>query len=299
MLGRRADGYHEIRTVFQTITLHDTITFRLTESKSISLSCDVSDIPTGEVNLIIRAADALLRRFDVGMGASIHLEKRIPVSAGLGGGSSDAAITLLALARLWELDLTRTELEDLGAGLGADVPFFLTGGTAVGRGLGTTISPLSDIPVARLLVVKPEVEVSTADAYRALNLHALTKDECDTILSSSRLHPDFSDFLSGILKNDFESVVFGMHPQIMRARDELISQGARSALLAGSGASVFGVFDSVEAQERATAAMRQQNGWRVLKCATLSRDCYLKDLGECAAPLRDAFPRVEGFDIGA
>lgn len=282
VLGRRSDGYHELQTVFQTVTLHDNLTFAPASDNCINLTCDSSELSIGNDNLIMRAAESLRRNFNIGTGATIHLEKIIPISAGLGGGSSDAAITLLGLSKLWELKVSITDLDEIGATIGADVPFFFTGGTALGTGIGTKISPMSDARSAYLLLVMPNVKVSTAEAYQALNLPALTKDEGDTILSSSCLSTDFSDLLYGNLKNDFESVVFGLQPEIMRARDDLMHQGALGALLAGSGASVFGVFDSVEAQELAELALRLRKGWRVFKCATLSRDSYLKDLGDCA-----------------
>jgi 4-diphosphocytidyl-2-C-methyl-D-erythritol kinase len=283
VLGRRADGYHELQTVFQTVTLHDNLTFEASLDERIALECDDPDIPIDQNNLIVRAAEALRQGFGIRKGASIRLEKRIPSAGGLGGGSSNAAIAMLGLSYLWALELTRTDLEEMGAVLGADVPFFFTGGTALGTGLGTQITSLSDAPEAQLLIVTPDVKVSTAEAYRALNSPALTKVGGDTILSSSRLRGDFSDSLYGTLKNDFEVVIFALHPEIMRVRDVLMHLGARNAMLAGSGASVFGVFDNVEAQERAADAMRSETGWRVFKCATLSRDSYLKDLGDCAA----------------
>lgn len=299
VLGRRADGFHELQTVFQSVSLHDNLTFEASLDDRISLTCDEPDIPIDRNNLIVRAAEALRKRFGIRTGASIRLEKRIPFAGGLGGGSSDAAVTMLGLSYLWALELTRTDLEEMGALLGADVPFFFTGGTALGTGLGTQITSLPDAPAAQLLIVTPDVRVSTAEAYKALNSPALTKVRGDTILSSSRLRADFSDSSYGTLKNDFEVVIFGLQPEIKRARDVLMHLGARVAMLAGSGASVFGVFDNVEAQELAADAMRSETGWRVYKCATLSRARYLKDLGECAAPLFHAFPSEEGFDIGA
>lgn len=299
VLGRREDGYHELQTVFQTVSLHDSLTFRSTPDKAITLLCNEPDIPSDDTNLVVRAAETLRQRFRVTAGASIILEKHIPPAGGLGGGSSDAAVTLLGLSRLWNLDPTRDDLEEMGGLLGADVPFFFTGGTAAGVGRGSEVTPLPDAPETALLIVTPDVKVSTAEAFNALNSPALTKADADTILSSSRLRVDFSDSVYGTLKNDFEDVIFELHPEIMRVRDRLMHFGARGALLAGSGASVFGVFDNVEAQERAADAMRSETGWRVFECATLSRARYLKYLGECAAPLSNAFPSEEGFDIGA
>jgi 4-diphosphocytidyl-2-C-methyl-D-erythritol kinase len=289
VLGRRADGYHELQTVFQTITLHDSLTFTRSQTSRITIDCDDPEIPTDQTNLVIRAAEALREKFGLHEGASIELQKRIPSAGGLGGGSSDAAVTLLGLSRLWNLEPSGKDLEEIGALIGADVPFFFTGGTALGTGLGTVISLLPDAPSKHLLVVTPDVKVSTADAFKALNSPALTKVVGDTILSSSRLREEFSDFLYDTLKNDFEDVIFRQHSEIKLVRDALMHFGARHALLAGSGASVFGVFDNVEAQERAANAMRSESGWRLFKCATLSRSRYLKELGECAAPLFHAF----------
>lgn len=290
VLGRRADGYHELHTVFQTVTLRDKLTFTLRTDDSITLKCDAPDIPVDESNLVVRAAKVLRQRYGVRKGADINLEKRIPAAGGLGGGSSDAAIALLGLAQLWQVETTLPQLEELGAQVGADVPFFLTGGTALGTGLGTEISALEDAPASHLLIVKPDVQVSTAEAYRALNSPALTKAKGDIILSSSRPHTQISDSLHHNLRNDFEPVIFGLHPEILRARDALARVGARGALLAGSGASVFGVFDKVEARGRAAQVLMAEKDWRLFKCETLSHANYLRELGTCAAPLLRALP---------
>ena len=289
VLGRRADGFHELRTIFQTITLHDRISFQARSDDELHLTCDSQDIPTGESNLILRAANAL-REFGgirtQGPGASIHLEKKIPVEAGLGGGSSNAAVSLLGLSRLWEISITEPELTKIGASLGADVPFFLTGGTALGTGLGTEIAPLADVIAEHLLIVKPGVNVSTAEAYKALRALALTKVDSDIILSISRAEAQFKDSFPDALHNDFEPVVFQLEPEIERVKKRLLELRARSALLAGSGSSVFGIFDKREEQAGAREALREEANWRVFSCATLTRAQYLASLGESAAPRR-------------
>lgn len=290
VLGRRADGYHELHTIFQTVTLHDKLTFTHRTDDSLTLKCDAPDIPVDESNLIVRAAQALRQRYGVRKGAGISLEKRIPAAGGLGGGSSNAAVALLGLAQLWRVETTRPELEEIGAGIGADVPFFLTGGTALGTGLGTEISALADTPAAYLLIITPNARVSTAEAYKALSAPALTKVGGDIILSSSRPHTQISDSLLNHLRNDFEPVIFGLHPEILRVRDALAGVGARGALLAGSGASVFGVFDKAEARERAAQVLMAETDWRLFKCETLSRASYLRELGASAAPLTRALP---------
>lgn len=285
VLGRRADGFHELRTIFQTVTLQDTLTFSDRDDGQLQLTSDSTDIPLDESNLILRAALALRNHHGIDKGASIHLEKVIPVEGGLGGGSSNAAITLLGLAHLWELETSKEELTQLGASLGADVPFFLTGGTALGKGLGTEVSPINEMAAEHLLIVKPEAKVSTLEAYKALNSPALTKVDSDIILSISRADEQFTDSHPNALHNDFEPVVFQLKPEIWRVKDALLRAGARGALLSGSGSSVFGVFDNREAQGRAIEMLEAEGEWRIFPCATLSRSQYMAALGACAAPL--------------
>ncbi len=282
VLGRRADGYHELRTIFQTVTLHDRLTFAARDDDRLRLTSDSPEIPLDETNLILRAAAALRSARGVQRGASIHLEKIIPVEAGLGGGSSNAAVALLGLARLWEMETSLEELTSIGTKLGADVPFFLTGGTALGTGLGTEITPLDDVSAEHLLIVKPEAKVSTAEAYRALNSPALTKAGGDVNLSISRADEQFTDSCPIALHNDFEPVVFNLKPEIERARDALLRVGARRALLAGSGSSVFGVFDKRETRERAAGALKGEGRWHIFPCAALARAEYLSALGAAA-----------------
>jgi len=285
VLGRREDGYHEIETVFQTITLHDRLTFEPLADGRIELSCDTAEVPSDESNLVRRAAHALRERSGVRAGARIKLEKNIPAQAGLGGGSADAAVALLGLARLWTLAPGRAELVELGARLGADVPFFLTGGTALGTGTGASVTPLEDAPTRHLVVVTPGVKVSTADAYKALDAPALTKAESAANLSVSRAESGFSGSDREAMRNDFEAVVFRLHPEIGRAREALLEAGASAALLSGSGSGVFGFFDSKGEAERARRALGPRAGWRAFACATLSRAEYLRALGRCAGLL--------------
>jgi 4-diphosphocytidyl-2-C-methyl-D-erythritol kinase len=287
VLGRRADGYHQIRTVFQTISLHDELTFGPSQDGRLELTSTDPSIPTDETNLILRAADALRERYGVSRGARVTLEKNIPAGGGLGGGSSDAAATLVALSRLWNLKTGVSELSELGSRLGADVPFFLTGGTALGTGTGTEIKPLEDAPKTHLVVVTPDVRVSTAEAYKALGAPALTKEDALVNLSVSRTEADFSDSLCDVMSNDFEAVVARLHPEIGRARDALLGAGARRASLSGSGSSVYGFFESeLEAGRAARALGGAEGGWRVSACATLTRAEYVAALGACGAILR-------------
>ena len=283
--GRREDGYHELTTVFQTVSLHDTLSFQNLPDGRLELACSDPSIPADESNLVLRAAAALRERYGVPFGARVELEKVVPAGGGLGGGSSDAAVTLVGLASLWEIETDARELAEIGARLGADVPFFLYGGTALGTGTGTEIRPLEDAPKMHLVVVTPGVKVSTAEAYKALGARALTKDEAAANLSVSRTEADFSVSHSGVMSNDFEPVVVGLNPEIGRARDALKEVGAGRTLLSGSGSSVFGVFESKGEASRARETFQAETGWRVFACETLTRAEYLAALGRVAAVL--------------
>lgn len=283
ILGRRpSDNFHEIRTVFQTITLHDRLTFQKTDDGCIYLTSSDPSIPADERNLVYRAALSLRRRYGVREGAFVRLEKRIPAQAGLGGGSSDAAVALLGLSHLWKLKISRDDLVNVGAELGTDVPFFLTGGTALGTGLGINIYPLNDAPHRNLLVIMPGVNVSTADAYIALHAPTLTKAGSAAILPVSYADTQISDSLYEVMRNDFEPVIYKLYPEIERVRRSLAEAGAQKVLLAGSGASVFGVFDDGENCERARGILKNEDAWQVFMCATVSRGSYRHALGRCA-----------------
>jgi 4-diphosphocytidyl-2-C-methyl-D-erythritol kinase len=293
ILGKRLDGYHEIRTVLQTVSLHDTLRFATTSDPEILLSCDDPGIPTDHTNLIVQAAIALRDRYGVQAGMRIHLEKRIPVQGGLGGGSSNGAVTLLGLAHLWKVGKKVSELAELAAELGSDVPFFLSGGRALSTGTGTSITSLPDLEAQDLLIVAPNATVDTAEAYKALSSAALTTQNSDSILAISRRSPNSSDSdhwsVCTDWENDFEQVIFDIEPEIGRVKDALLQAGARSALLAGSGSSVFGIFDNREAQQRALEQIRAESGWRIFPCATLSREAYIRAMGSCGTPLLRSF----------
>lgn len=286
VLGKRDDGFHEIETVFQTVSLHDQLKFSKTEDERLGLSCDDSNIPVDENNLIIRAAKALREKFNIKRGAKIHLKKRIPSPGGLGGGSSDAAIALLGLAHLWKIKTDKDELEMIGKSLGADVPFFFTGGTALGTGLGTEINLLEDAPKKEILIVTPNVNVATAEAYKSLNAKRLTKKSSASILARSRWRGMVADSIQSKLHNDFESVIFRLQPEIERVKEALIASGSNGALMSGSGASVFGFFDNIETRVRAIVQLSQEKSWRVFACSTVRRDEYLKALEPCSKMLR-------------
>jgi 4-diphosphocytidyl-2-C-methyl-D-erythritol kinase len=279
ILGKRPDGYHEVRTTLQTVSLHDDLDFEQREAGGISLTCDDPEIPTGSENLIVRGAQTLKDRYSVGEGVRIHLEKRIPTRAGLGGASSNAAVSLLALRRLWNIQATAEELAEIASSLGADVPFFLLGGCVSATGTGTTVATLADDETVHVIILHPLASVSTADAYKALNSPALTSNNTIPILSSPPNEANSRESKPWGLReprNDFESVIFDMEPEIERAKTALLTAGAQGALLAGSGSSVFGIFANLEAQQRALNEIQLEAGWRVFDCVTVSRLEYVR-----------------------
>ena len=283
IFGRRPDGYHEVATILQSISLCDELTFELRGDQEIRLTCDDPNIPLDKSNLIVKAAQALQQR---GQGVSVHLGKKIPTKAGLGGASSNAAVTLLALNELWRRGLTHTDLLNIASELGADVPFFLIGGSAEGTGTGTDLRSVPDVEQKQLIVITPNATVATADAYTSLNRGSLTTSESASILSSSFARPVMGDSGQWSLHNDFEVAIFEIEPEIRRAKMALLDAGARGALLAGSGSSVFGIFYDEAARDRALVKLRSETGWRVFSCRTLSRAEYLQAMmGPSGFPL--------------
>jgi 4-diphosphocytidyl-2-C-methyl-D-erythritol kinase len=275
VLGMRPDGYHDLRTVFQSLALHDTVTLE-TRPGPLTLTCTDADVPTDHRNLAWKAASLLWR---VAMGKRgeprdlrIHLAKRVPSQAGLGGGSADAAVTLMGLSRLWALDLNVAALSRLGARLGADVPFFLVGGTALGLGRGDDIYPLVDLPRSWVVVVRPRFGVSTVEAYGWF-------DEDTRPLRPPAGHraPAHWPAWAHGLRNDLEPPVARRHPTIDRIRRALQTRGAAVAAMSGSGSAVFGVFTAVAPARQAALELSGQ-GWATLCTRTLSRSEYARQL---------------------
>ncbi len=269
VLFRRDDGYHELRTILQTIDLHDRLTFE-TLPRGIELEVDENVVPGGEENLVTKAARLMAERVGRPVGARIELEKRIPVGRGLGGGSADAAMTLLALNELWKVGLPQADLGRLGAELGMDVPFFLHGGTALGIGRGDEVSPLAlqvDVPIVLIL---PDFAISTAAAYREL---ILTKRE-----SSLKLQAFASSSFSGKngfpeLMNDLEAATREHHPSIKEHKKSLLDLGAVVSLMSGSGSAVFGIFDDGAVGESAAQSLAER-GIRAIATRTLTAKTY-------------------------
>jgi 4-diphosphocytidyl-2-C-methyl-D-erythritol kinase len=268
ILGRRPDGYHELRTIFQTISLHDTLELSSTRRAGIHLKTNVRSLPTGPENLVYRAIDAMNRELGLRGGIEAQLEKRIPVARGLGGGSSDAAAALIGMMRLTGEGLPLARLAEIAAGLGADVPFFLFGGRALGVSRGDEIYPLPDIAPRMILVVSPrEISVSTKDAYQWISAELTKHPEPHNIWGFCALCWSWP----GKTANDFEGPVFDRHPRLEEIRDGLLEQGAAEASLAGSGSAVFGVFRNPAQARRAARTFPEDS---VFVAETLSREKY-------------------------
>jgi 4-diphosphocytidyl-2-C-methyl-D-erythritol kinase len=273
VLSLREDGFHSMASVMQAVSLHDTITVETQTVSGIELTCSDDRIPSDSTNLAWRAADAALRetgRFD---GLRIHVEKRIPSQAGLGGGSSNAAATLRAVDALLELNLPSSTLHGLATALGSDVPFFLTGGTASARGRGEVITPLPDGSELWFVIVKPEVNVSTAWAYGELDaipdrVSARSTRRMEELIRSEA--DDRAIRTISRMTNDFEQVIYSEHLSIALLHDEFLMARAENARLCGSGAAVFGV-SQTEAAAREVARIMGKKYAEAHVCRSLSR----------------------------
>jgi 4-diphosphocytidyl-2-C-methyl-D-erythritol kinase len=275
VLHKRTDGFHELRSIFQTISLADTLEVEYQPGRTkLELKCSV-DIPG---NLIVKAVDLVLRALRASGQLRIRLTKRIPMGGGLGGGSSNAAAVLLALPWLLGKRVPLERLLDLAAQLGSDVPFFLLGGTAVGLGRGTELYPLPDTPPSPGLLITPDIHSSTASAYAALNRKVLPEVSPDMInkfeavaWNTGAVHRAKNPECT----NDFEMVVFSEHPQLKSMKGKLLKQGAWRAMMTGSGSALFGLFANRELRDRAAGSLRNElPGNRVYPFTIVSRSRY-------------------------
>jgi 4-diphosphocytidyl-2-C-methyl-D-erythritol kinase len=262
VLGKRPDGYHELRTVFQTISLADTLEIAYRPGRRRVIE---NDDPLGiPGNLAVRAAELALETMDTGGYVSLRLRKRIPMGSGLGGGSSDAAAVLLTLPVLAGRVVPLTRLLEAGIALGSDVPFFLLGGTAVGIGRGAELFPLPDRFLcgdrSRGLLVAPGLHVSTAEAYRSLSPRLTTKSQENKIVTFQSVVWDRG--VCGELCNDFEEIIFERHSRLARLKRRLVKAGACPALMTGSGSAIFGLFSGAAAVRDALVTLRDERSFR-------------------------------------
>ena len=257
VVGKRADGYHEVRMLMQTIQMYDVLEIRKKAEPGISLNVNFPFIPNDERNLVYKAAKLLMDEFEVAQGVEIQLDKFIPVAAGMAGGSSDAAAAFVGINRLFKLGLSEEELMERAVKIGADVPYCIMRGTALAEGIGEKLTRISQVPPCYVLIGKPAVNVSTKAAYESLKLN-----EIDT-------HPDIDGMIQDIEKGDlyamtskmgnvFEKGIIEKYPVIQEIKDVMEEHGALRAMMSGSGPTVFGIFDDKEKMEHAAAVLRER-----------------------------------------
>jgi 4-diphosphocytidyl-2-C-methyl-D-erythritol kinase len=274
VLYRRPDEFHELRSIFQTISLADDLAITFTPARRTRLTVQSTiDIPG---NLILRAAERCLDGMRISAKLDFHLTKRIPMGAGLGGGSSDAAAVLLALPVLAGRSIPMDALLPMAADLGSDVPFFLIGGTAAGMGRGTELYPLPDFPTRTGVVVAPGLHIATVEAYRQLSPCLTMESQQNKMVSfqsgvwtGSRAVAGVGDPAAGV--NDFETVVFEQYPQLKALKQRLLKLGARPAMMSGSGSAIYGLFPEKAAAARAIERMKLE---QVFPITTVSRARY-------------------------
>ena len=252
VLGKRENGYHDVRMVMQTIYLYDNVTMEKTEEAGIQLECNLFYLPVDESNIAYKAAKLLMDEFDIKEGVHIVLDKHIPVAAGLAGGSANAAAVLVGMNRLFSLGLTQEELMERGVSLGADVPYCVMRGTVLAEGIGEVLTPLPPLPKCCVLIAKPGISVSTKTVYEKLDSQEIEE------------HPDIDGILEGLKQGDLlkvassmgnvlETVTIGDYPVIEQIKDVMKEAGALNAMMSGSGPTVFGIFD-----DRSKAKFAQQ-----------------------------------------
>lgn len=257
VLRRRPDGYHELKMIMQTVDICDDLTFERKNEAGIQLRIDGADLPADRNNLVCRAAALLMEKKHIGEGVSITLEKRIPIAAGMAGGSADAAATMRGLNELFALGYSTEELRDLGVKLGADIPYCISGGTMLSEGIGEVLTPLPSPPDCHLVVAKPDIDVSTAFVYRNLQADRLP------------FHPDIDGMAEALAAGDLrgitdrmgnvlETVTVREYPVIDSIKKRMCGLGAENALMSGSGPTVFGIYRDKETAENAAKAIREE-----------------------------------------
>ena len=265
ILRKREDGYHEVRMIMQTIQMYDVLEMKRVRKPGISLSVNYSYIPNDERNLVYKAAKLLMDEFQVKGGVDIHLEKFIPVAAGMAGGSSDAAAALIGINRMFQLGLTKRQLMERGVQIGADVPYCVMRGTALAEGIGEKLTSLPGVPMCYVLIGKPGINVSTKFVYGNLHLDEVTDHpDIDGMVQAIRNHDLYG--ITDRMGNVLESVTCPAYPVIDEIKAQMMKNGAVNAMMSGSGPTVFGIFDDPDKAEFA----RDQ-----LKISGLSKQTFL------------------------
>ena len=263
VLGKRADGYHDLRMVMQRVDLCDELEIALTETPGIRVVCGSAGVPDGPGNIAWRAADALLQLSGKKIGIDIAITKKIPVGAGLGGGSSDAASVLMGVNELLELGLSDQRLMEIGVKLGADVPFFIFKKPALAEGIGNLLTPLDRVPYLWVVLVNPGIHVSTGWVYQ--NLQLTNKAPAVNIPPSYSSLADVCELLS----NDLEPVTIGKYPLLNELKEMLLAAGAGGSLMSGSGSTVFGLFADEGVARKAAADIARERGWFAVAVGTM------------------------------
>lgn len=256
ILGKREDGYHEVRMIMQTIQMYDVLDMKRVKKSGISLSVNYPYIPNDERNLVYKAAKLLMDEFQIKEGVEIRLEKFIPVAAGMAGGSSDAAAALVGMNRLFKLGLSERDLMERAVNIGADVPYCVMRGTALAEGIGEKLTRITQVPECFVLIGKPGVNVSTKTAYESLQLDKLSyRPDIDGMIEDI----ERGDLLAMTEKmgNVFEPGITEKYPVIGEIRKLMEEHGALKAMMSGSGPTVFGIFDDRKKMEGAAAALRE------------------------------------------
>lgn len=265
VLGRRENGYHDVRMVMQTIYLYDNVTLTKTEKPGIQLQTNLFYLPVDEKNIAYKAAKLLMDEFQIKEGVHITLDKHIPVAAGMAGGSSNAAAVLVGMNRLFRLGLSEQDLMERGVSLGADVPYCVMRGTVLAEGIGEILTPLAPLPKCYILVAKPSISVSTKTVYEKLDAHEIED------------HPDIDGVIAGLEAGDLKKVAGSMgnvlervtiedYPIIQEIKNAMVEAGALNAMMSGSGPTVFGIFE-----DRMLARQAQQK----IRKAGLTKQVYV------------------------
>ena len=267
VVGKRENGYHDLEMIMQTVNLYDTIYIRKTKVSGIRLKANYSWLPTNEKNIAYRAAQLFFEESGIDGGVAIEITKRIPVAAGLAGGSTDAAATLIGLNRLYETNYSREKLMEMGLKLGADVPFCIARGTMLAEGIGEELTPLTPMPHTHVVLVKPPISVSTAVVYKSLNLNCIKKHpETKTVIEA--LEEGNVQKIADHMSNVLEEVTIAMHPEIEQLKKDFMKQGAIGAMMSGSGSTVFGLFNTREAASRAAKYFKMHHNIREVYVTT-------------------------------
>ncbi len=257
VLGKRQDGYHEVKMIMQTVKLFDKLTFRLLQEDTVRITTNLGFLPVNENNLVYKAVQLLKDTYGIKQGMEIHLFKCIPVAAGMAGGSTDCAAALIGASQLFHLNLSKDILMELGVKLGADVPYCVLRGTALSEGIGEVLTPLPPIPNCYILIAKPPISVSTKFVYEHLDAKTdIVHPDIDAMIDA--IHRGDLEGITGLFGNVLESVTIPRYPVINDIKETMMESGAMNALMSGSGPTVFGFYKDRKVAERTVGRIRER-----------------------------------------